>query len=85
MLRLDWGLRRSNQPHAHLGGDSIMKREIIRVELLSTYLERWKAPTSAVTRWGIQFTCRASHPSIRRPEKWLKGRSNARPSSFWTR
>jgi hypothetical protein len=52
MLRLDWGLRRSNQPHAHLGGDSIMKREIIRVEPLSTYLERWKAPTSAVTRCG---------------------------------
>ena len=29
-----------------------MKREIIRVEPLSTYLERWKAPTSAVTRYG---------------------------------
>lgn len=29
-----------------------MKREIIRVEPLSTYLERWKAPTSAVTRSG---------------------------------
>jgi hypothetical protein len=27
-----------------------MKREIVRVELLSTYLEDWKAPTSAVTR-----------------------------------
>ena len=27
-----------------------MKRQIIRVEPLSTYLERWKAPTSAVTR-----------------------------------
>jgi 2-iminobutanoate/2-iminopropanoate deaminase len=27
-----------------------MAREIIRVEPLSTYLERWKAPTSAVTR-----------------------------------
>jgi 2-iminobutanoate/2-iminopropanoate deaminase len=27
-----------------------MPREIIRVEPLSTYLERWKAPTSAVTR-----------------------------------
>ncbi len=25
-----------------------MKREIIRVEPLSTYLENWKAPTSAV-------------------------------------
>ena len=29
-----------------------MKREIIRLEPLSTYLERWKAPTSAVTRSG---------------------------------
>ena len=29
-----------------------MRREVIRVEPLSTYLEKWKAPTSAVTRWG---------------------------------
>ena len=29
-----------------------MKRETIRVEPLSTYLERWKAPTSSVTRNG---------------------------------
>jgi enamine deaminase RidA (YjgF/YER057c/UK114 family) len=29
-----------------------MNREVIRVEPLSTYLERWKAPTSAVTRSG---------------------------------
>ena len=29
-----------------------MPREVIRVEPLSTYLERWKAPTSAVTRSG---------------------------------
>ena len=29
-----------------------MGRETIRVEPLSTYLERWKAPTSAVTRHG---------------------------------
>jgi 2-iminobutanoate/2-iminopropanoate deaminase len=29
-----------------------MKREVIRVEPLSTYLENWKAPTSAVTRHG---------------------------------
>ena len=29
-----------------------MKREIVRVEPLSTYLERWKAPASAVTRHG---------------------------------
>jgi 2-iminobutanoate/2-iminopropanoate deaminase len=30
----------------------VATREIIRVEPLSTYLERWKAPTSAVTRAG---------------------------------
>jgi 2-iminobutanoate/2-iminopropanoate deaminase len=29
-----------------------MRREVIRVEPLSTYLENWKAPTSAVTRGG---------------------------------
>lgn len=29
-----------------------MKREVIRVEPLSSYLERWKAPTSAVMRFG---------------------------------
>jgi 2-iminobutanoate/2-iminopropanoate deaminase len=29
-----------------------MKREIIRVEPLSSYLEKWKAPTSAATRHG---------------------------------
>jgi 2-iminobutanoate/2-iminopropanoate deaminase len=29
-----------------------MKREVIRVEPLSTYLERWKAPTSVITRTG---------------------------------
>ena len=32
--------------------EMIMKREIIRVEPLSTYLERWTAPTSAGTRHG---------------------------------
>jgi len=29
-----------------------MKREIIRVEPISSWLERWKAPTSVVTRAG---------------------------------
>jgi 2-iminobutanoate/2-iminopropanoate deaminase len=29
-----------------------MKREVIRVEPISTWLERWKAPASAVTRAG---------------------------------
>ena len=29
-----------------------MKREVIRVEPLSAYLENWKTPTSVVTRSG---------------------------------
>jgi 2-iminobutanoate/2-iminopropanoate deaminase len=29
-----------------------MKREVIRVEPLSTYLEKWKAPASVATRHG---------------------------------
>jgi 2-iminobutanoate/2-iminopropanoate deaminase len=29
-----------------------MKRQVIRVEPISTYLARWKAPTSPVTRHG---------------------------------
>lgn len=29
-----------------------MKREVVRVEPISSYLERWKAPASAVTRAG---------------------------------
>ena len=29
-----------------------MKREVVRVEPISTWLERWKAPTSVVTRSG---------------------------------
>jgi 2-iminobutanoate/2-iminopropanoate deaminase len=36
----------------HLTPYTAMAKEIIRVEPLSTYLERWKAPTSVVTRHG---------------------------------
>jgi len=39
-----------------------MKREIIRVEPLSTYLERWKAPASAVTRHGDTLCVSAFPP-----------------------
>jgi 2-iminobutanoate/2-iminopropanoate deaminase len=39
-----------------------MKREIIRVEPLSTYLERWKASTSAVTRHGDTVYVSGSPP-----------------------
>ena len=32
--------------------EGTLAKEIIRVEPLSTYLEQWRAPTSAVTRHG---------------------------------
>jgi 2-iminobutanoate/2-iminopropanoate deaminase len=40
-----------------------MKREVIRVEPLSTYLENWKAPTSALGRcvdpqiFAVAYNC----------------------------
>jgi 2-iminobutanoate/2-iminopropanoate deaminase len=45
-------LRLVVRPPAFGNRRSSMKREIIRVEPLSSYLERWRAPTSAVTRHG---------------------------------
>ena len=38
-------------------GRTSMKREVIRVEPLSTYLENWRAPTSAVTRRSATHHC----------------------------
>jgi len=50
------GVLRHGEDHRHLPPMGVrgpfMKREVIRVEPLSSYLERWKAPTSAVTRSG---------------------------------
>ena len=46
-----------------------MKREIIRVEPLSTYLERWKAPTSVVTRHGDTIYVSGLPRSILQREK----------------
>jgi 2-iminobutanoate/2-iminopropanoate deaminase len=42
----------SSSTTGHFWIKQIMSREIIRVEPLSSWLERWKAPTSAVTRHG---------------------------------
>ena len=44
--------RRISEPFKGAAEQGGMKREIIRVELLSIYLEKWKALTSAVTRAG---------------------------------
>jgi 2-iminobutanoate/2-iminopropanoate deaminase len=41
-----------------------MKREIIRVEPLSTYLEKWKAPTSAVARHGDTIYVTGAPPFV---------------------
>jgi len=52
-----------------------MKREIIRAEPPSTYLERWKAPTSAATRHGSDL-CRFP----RRPAAQVERHSKVRPT-----
>ncbi len=39
-----------------------MKKEIIRVEPLSTYLDRYKAPTSAVTKHGDKIYVTGAPP-----------------------
>ena len=47
------GVRRSKRRMGVVFGEErVVKREIVRVEPLSTYLERWKAPTSVVVRAG---------------------------------
>ena len=46
-----------------------MKREIIRVEPLDTYLEKYKAPASTVTKHGdhnLRLRCSAFRPQNRR-------------------
>jgi 2-iminobutanoate/2-iminopropanoate deaminase len=58
-----------------------MKREIIRVEPLSTYLERWKAPTSAVTRHGDTIYVSGFPPFDPNTAKWSARRSTGRPNS----
>jgi enamine deaminase RidA (YjgF/YER057c/UK114 family) len=60
-------------------------REIIRVEPLSTYLERWKAPTSAVTWAGDTVYVSGFPRSIRIPARSLTSPSSARPSWSWSR
>jgi 2-iminobutanoate/2-iminopropanoate deaminase len=53
LYKRDRRCRRRRLEHGKSPGEeTTLAREIIRVEPLSTYLERWKAPTSAVTRHG---------------------------------
>jgi hypothetical protein len=59
-----------------------MKREIIRVEPLMTYLEKYKAPASMVTKHGDTIYVSALRRSIRKPERFSEGPLSARPRSF---
>ena len=56
-------------------GRTSMKRAVIRVEPLSTYLENWKAPTSAVTRSGDTIYVSGFPPFD----------PDTRPNLFWNR
>ena len=62
-----------------------MRREIIHVEPLLTYLERWKAPTSAVTRHGDTIYVSGFPRLIPRLVKWSMPRLNGKRNSFSTR
>ena len=59
-----------------------MKREIIRVEPLATYLEKYKAPASTATKHGDTIYAQALRRSIRKPERLSEGLLSARPRSF---
>ena len=57
-----------------------MNREIIRVEPLSTYLEHWKAPVSAIARAGNTIYVSGFPPLTLKPGRSSTRRSSARPS-----
>src|ERR1700733_4371347 len=58
------GTRASGQAAPGITKKANMKREIIRVEPLSTYLEKWKAPTSAVARCGDTIYVTGAPPFV---------------------
>jgi 2-iminobutanoate/2-iminopropanoate deaminase len=58
-----------------------MKREIIRVEPLASYLEKYKAPTSTVTRHGDTIYVTGVRRSNPTRERSASVQSNARQSS----
>jgi enamine deaminase RidA (YjgF/YER057c/UK114 family) len=60
-----------------------MKREIIRVEPLATYLEKYKAPASTVTKHGDTIYVSGSPPFDPKPEKSSKDRLSVRRRSYW--
>ena len=62
-----------------------MSREIIRVEPYSTYLERWNAPTAAVSRGAGLVFVSGMPPLTLRLARSSMLRSSGRQSSCWSR
>jgi 2-iminobutanoate/2-iminopropanoate deaminase len=58
------GTKSSGQVAPGITKKANMKREIIRVEPLSTYLEKWRAPTSAVARCGDTIYVTGAPPFV---------------------
>lgn len=58
------GTRASGQVAPAATKKANMKREIIRVEPLSSYLDKWKAPTSAVARYGDMIYVTGAPPFV---------------------
>lgn len=56
-------------------------REIIRVEPLSTYLERWRAPASAVTRHGDTIYVSGLPPFDPATGEVVTAQSSGKPNS----
>ena len=60
-----------------------MKKEIIRVEPLASYLEKYKLPTSTITRHGDTiYVTRAPPFEPHTGEIWV-GSINSRQTSCW--
>jgi 2-iminobutanoate/2-iminopropanoate deaminase len=60
-----------------------MKREIIRVEPLASYLEKYKAPTSTVTRHVDTIYVTGAPPFEPDTGEICVVQSNTRQSSCW--
>jgi enamine deaminase RidA (YjgF/YER057c/UK114 family) len=67
-----------------LGGNA-MARGIIRVEPLSSWLARWKAPTSAVVRHGDTVYVSGFPPFDPATGEVVERRSSGRPSWCWSK